>query len=202
MEEKTLSLLPGRRQILTQVLPVGAFVCLACRGAFAAVASAKSKTEEQVEMSYDAMFKMFYLEGFIPTMKAMGDEVGRGKLVEMLKRAGAKAAEEAVKEELKTHPNRDLATYTAGLRKPSPLYQHALAFEILEDKPTVFEARVTECLWAKTFRSADAADIGYAFVCYPDTAATKAFNPKIRMTGSKTLMEGNDRCQFRYVLET
>lgn len=202
MEKKTLSLLPGRRQILTQVLPAGAFACLACRGAFAVAALAKSKTEEPVELSYDAMFKMFYLEGLIPTMKAMGDEVGRAKLVEMLKRASAKAAEEAVKEQLKTDPNRDLATYTADMRKPSPLYQHALTYEILEDKPTVFEARVTECLWAKTFRSADAADIGYALVCYPDVAANRAFNPKIRTTRSKTLMEGNDRCQYRCVMET
>ena len=153
-------------------------------------------------MSYEEMFKMFYLEGLIPTMKAMGEEIGRDKLVEMLKRAGAKAAEQRVKEWVKTLPNRDLATFTADMRKPDPLYQHALSFEILEDKPTVFEARVTECLWAKTFRAAGAADIGCADCCHPDIAATKAFNPKIRATRSKTQMEGNARCQERLVLET
>ena len=193
MKQDTLTLLPDRRQILTRVLPAGAF---------AAVEPAKSKTAASVEMSYVEMFKMFYVEGLIPTMKAMGEEIGRDKLVEMLKRASSKAAEEGVKEWTKTLASRDLATLTADMRKPSPLYKHALSFEILEDKPTVFEARVTECLWAKTFRGAGAADIGYAYICYPDSAATKAFNPKIRVTHSgKTLMEGNDRCQSRMVME-
>ena len=203
MNKDTLTLLPGRRELLTRVLPASAFACLTCRCAFAAAEAVRSKTAVPVEMSYDEMFKMFYLEGFIPTMKAMGDEIGRDKLVEMLKRASAKAAEQAVKEWTKKLEKRDLETFTADMRKPSPLYRHALSYEIVEDKPTAFESRVTECLWAKTFRGADAADIGYAYVCSPDAAATKAFNPKIRVTHSgKTLMEGNDRCQSRMVLET
>jgi hypothetical protein len=40
--------------------------------------------------------------------------------------------------------------------RPAPLYRHALSYEILEDKPSAFEVRVTECLWAKTFRGAGA----------------------------------------------
>ena len=88
------------------------------------------------------------------------------------------------------------------MRKPTPLYRHALSFEILEDKPTVFEARVTECLWAKTFRDADAADIGYVSMCYPDLASAPIYNPKIKLTLTKTLMQGNDCCNHRWVLET
>jgi len=147
------------------------------------------------------MFKGFYVESFIPTMKALGEELGRDKLIDMLKRASSRAAEQGVKEWAKKVPNRDLASFTAEMRKPSPLYQHALTFEIVEDKPTAFETHVTECLWAKTFRDADAADIGYAYCCYPDAAAAMAFNPKFRVTRSKTLMEGADRCRNRLVLE-
>ena len=203
MDRDTLTLLPDRRVILTRFLPAGAFACLACRGGFAAIEPVKGNSAAPVEMSYDEMFKTFYLESFIPTMKALGEEIGRDKLVEMLKRASAKAAEQAVREWTKKLEKRDLETFTADMRKPGPLYRHALSYEILEDKPTVFESRVTECLWAKTFRGADAADIGYAYVCSSDAAATKAFNPKIRVTHSgKTLMEGNDRCQSRMVLET
>jgi len=201
MKKDTLTLLPSRRQILTQVLPAGAFACLACRGVFAAIEPARSKASAPVEMSYEEMFKGFYVESFIPTMKALGEELGRDKLVDMLKRASSRAAEQGVKEWAKKVPNRDLASFTAEMRKPSPLYQHALTFEIVEDKPTAFETHVTECLWAKTFRDADAADIGYAYCCYPDAAAAMAFNPKFRVTRSKTLMEGADRCRNRLVLE-
>jgi len=201
MKKDTLTLLPSRRQILTQVLPAGAFACLACRGVFAAIEPAKNKASAPVEMSYEEMFKGFYVESFIPTMKALGEELGRDKLIDMLKRASSRAAEQGVKEWAKKVPNRDLASFTAEMRKPSPLYQHALTFEIVEDKPTAFETHVTECLWAKTFRDADAADIGYAYCCYPDAAAAMAFNPKFRVTRSKTLMEGADRCRNRLVLE-
>jgi len=201
MKKDSLTLLPSRRQILTQVLPAGAFACLACRGVFAAIEPARSKASAPVEMSYEEMFKGFYVESFIPTMKALGEELGRDKLIDMLKRASSRAAEQGVKEWAKKVPNRDLASFTAEMRKPSPLYQHALTFEIVEDKPTAFETHVTECLWAKTFRDADAADIGYAYCCYPDAAAAMAFNPKFRVTRSKTLMEGADRCRNRLVLE-
>ena len=201
MDRDTLTLLPDRRLLLTRILPACAFACLGCRGAFAALATAKLDSAARVDMSYDELFKMAYLESFIPTMKALGEELGRDKLIDMLKRASSRAAEQGVKEWAKKVPNRDLASFTAEMRKPSPLYQHALTFEIVEDKPTAFETHVTECLWAKTFRDADAADIGYAYCCYPDAAAAMAFNPKFRVTRSKTLMEGADRCRNRLVLE-
>ena len=63
------------------------------------------------------------------------------------------------------------------------------------------EVRVTRCLWAETFRGADAADIGYAFVCHPDFASTTAFNPKMRMIRTKTLMQGHEYCNHRWVGE-
>ncbi len=201
MKDENLLLLPGRRHLLTRVLPAGALACLACRGAFAAAESVQSGSGARVEMSYDEMFSMFYAQGLIPTMKAMAEEVGHADFVEMLKRAASKAAEEATRARLKADPKNDLATLTAEMRNPGPLYRHTLSYEILEDTPTAFEASVTECLWAKTFRAADAGDIGYALLCYPDAAATKVYNPKIRTTHSKTLMEGNDRCHFRHVME-
>jgi hypothetical protein len=61
-----------------------------------------------------------------------------------------------------------------------------------------FEIKFTECLWAKTFREADAGDIGYAGCCYQDYAMTKAFNPKMELIREKTLMQGADCCHFKW----
>jgi hypothetical protein len=61
---------------------------------------------------------------------------------------------------------------------------------------------VTRCLWAQTFREAGAADIGYATMCHPDFSSAPAFNPKIRMSRPKTLMQGNDHGNDRWVVET
>jgi hypothetical protein len=60
---------------------------------------------------------------------------------------------------------------------------------------------MTECLWAKTFLDANAADIGFACVCFPDYAVAQAFNPKMKMIRDKTLMQGHDCCNHRYVIE-
>jgi len=208
MEGKGVSSVPDRRQLLLQMLPAGAFACLLCRNGLAATGQtkgaappAKDKFQAPCEMSYEELFQFAYAYDFIPAMKAMGAEMGREKLVEMLTRAYSAAVVEHVRERLKTNPKNDLATYTEDLRNPIPLFKHALTFKLVEDTPTVVEARITECLWAKTFREADAGDIGYACLCHTELAAVPAFNPKMKFTFTKTLMQGHDCCDPRYVME-
>ena len=198
-----------RRQLLARILPAGAFACLFCRRAFAATADqakdappARSRFREPCGMTYEELFGFAYAYDFIPAMKAIGAEMGREKLVGMLSRAYSAAAAERARERLKGSPKNDLATYTADLRNPDPLSRHALAFTLVEDTPAVVEARVSECLWAKTFCEADAADIGYACLCHTEFAAVPAFNPKMKLTFTKTLMQGHDCCNPRYVMET
>ena len=199
-----------RRQLLTQTLPAGALACLFCRHAFAATADqatgaappAKNKFQEPCGMSYEELFGFAYAYDFIPAMKAMGAEMGREKLVEMLKKAYSAVAVEHVRERLKQNPKNDLTTYTADLRNPDGLYRNALTFKLVEDTPTAVEARITECLWAKTFREAAAADIGYACLCHTELAVVPAFNPKMKLIFTKSLMQGDDCCNPRYVMET
>ncbi len=71
----------------------------------------------------------------------------------------------------------------------------------MKDTQKEAEVRVTECLWARTFRQANAADIGYSMICHGDIAATSAYNPKIVMSRPKLLMKGDDECRFRWVME-
>jgi hypothetical protein len=56
-------------------------------------------------------------------------------------------------------------------------------------------------LWAKAFRDENAGDLGYAMVCYPDYAVAKGLNPKLKLIRTKTLMQGDDSCSLRYVME-
>ena len=76
-----------------------------------------------------------------------------------------------------------------------------LTLEIVEDTPQAVEVKVTECLWAKTFREMGAAEIGYSLICYRDYADCQGFNPSITMIRSKTLMQGDDYCNHRFVWE-
>ncbi len=208
MEETGASGIPDRRQLLVQMVSAGAFACLLCRRGLAAgqqekgaAPAAKNKYQAPCEMSYEELFQFAYAYDFIPAMKAMGAEISRKKLVDMLSRAYSAAAVANVRERLKVNAKNDLATWTADLRNPTPLYRNALTYKLVADAPTAVEARITECLWAKMFREADAADIGNACLCQTEFAALKAFNPKIKLTFTKTLMQGNDCCNPRYVVE-
>ena len=86
------------------------------------------------------------------------------------------------------------------LKEPDEILRHAIAFDIVEDGGTAFEVRVTECLWASTFRAADAADLGYSWVCHPDFAMARAFNPEMRLRRDQTLMQGATHCNHRWEL--
>ena len=86
-------------------------------------------------------------------------------------------------------------------REPDRFGRHILTLEIVEDTPEVFEVRVTECLWAKTFRDLGAAEIGAMLICHRDYADCRGFNPRITMTRSKTLMQGDEFCNHRFVWE-
>jgi hypothetical protein len=72
---------------------------------------------------------------------------------------------------------------------------------MVEDTERAAEMKVTECLWAKTFRDAGAGDIGYALMCHGDFATAPAFNAKMKMTRTKTLMQGHDCCNPRWTLQ-
>jgi hypothetical protein len=38
-------------------------------------------------------------------------------------------------------------------------------------------------------------------VCYPDYAVAKGLNPKLRLIRTQTLMQGDDICCLRYVMD-
>ena len=97
--------------------------------------------------------------------------------------------------------NNDLASFTESERNPNHFWKHVLNLDIIEDSEFAFEVKIHECLWAKTFKESDASEIGYSCICHPDYEATRAFNPKMKLIRTKTLMQGNDCCNHRWIVE-
>ena len=208
MENHVSRLVSDRRAFLRAVLPGGALFCLGGPCLFAAQqtggkskeAGQKHKFLKDAGMSFADVFKFSYADQ-LPLLRGLEREIGSEKLTAMLKRiiddlAGKQAAEQA-----KKLGRNDLAAFTQELREPNSFFQNLLTFEIIEDTPQALETRVTECLWAKTYREANAGDLGYVLTCYGDYAAAQGFNPKMRMIRTKTLMKGDDFCNHRYVIE-
>ncbi len=152
-------------------------------------------------MNFDQVYAFAYQEGFIPVMKNLAKDIGHDSFIEMQKKASSEAAVDEVKRSTQNLPKKDLATSLADMKSGSYFWKHVVTYKFVEETDKAAEARITECLWAKTFREMDAADIGYAAICYPDFAAAPAFNPKMKLTRTKTLMQGHDCCNHRWVME-
>jgi len=61
--------------------------------------------------------------------------------------------------------------------------------------------KVTECIWAKMMRELDAADLGLLTMCDLDFITASVYHPNIKLIREKTLMNGDDCCDFTYIWE-
>ena len=193
----------GRRALFS-ILPAGAFGCLGCVRSMACGQASQGNPAthswtEKADWTWEEMFRFAYQKDLIPLMKELEAQLGRERFATMLQTAG----DEVVRKKTAGRPPavRDLVSFASNMQNVPPVIQHALEAEIVEQSPEAFEYRVTKCLWAKVFRDMDAGDIGYSMVCYPDYAVARRLNPKLRLIRIKTLMQGDDCCNLRYVME-
>ena len=192
------------RRSLFSILPVVGAGCVGCATAVAC-AQASEQTPpthswtEKADLTWEEMFRFAYQKDLIPLLKALSDQIGREKFIQMIK----DGCDDVVRKKTAGRPTRfrDVASMAAALKNAPPLMQHAIESEVVEQTQNAFEYRVKKCLWAKAFRDEDAGDIGYAMICYPDYAVAKALNPKLTLIRTRTLMQGSDSCGLRYVLE-
>ncbi len=158
------------------------------------------KFKQDSGMTFEEVYR-FAFEPFISVLRNLGGELDREDYVELLQKAASDAGAADTRKQAESLPSNDLKTWASEITEPNRFWKHVLTTEIVEDTDTAVEIKVTECLWAKTFREHDAADIGYATICHPDYAMCQAFNPKIRMIRTKTLMQGDECCNHRWVWE-
>jgi len=207
---KLSNLASSRRQFLLSIFPAGTLFCLGCgnlsawtAGQEAQKAVEKHKFLEDSGMSYEEVFNFALKFRCIPLLQNLAQCLKGSDFIEMLKAVTNEMAIGWGREAARMSPKNDFATYILQNKKffSSPFWNHVLTYTIVEDTEKVFEKKYTECLFAKTFREANASDIGYATYCYGDFGFAEGFNPKIRLTRTKTLMQGDDCCHFRWVWE-
>jgi L-2-amino-thiazoline-4-carboxylic acid hydrolase len=197
-----------RRQFLAGLMPACVLTCLGARNVWGSGLRAAEPLLQEAKHKFDAPFdrpltfrQLFgarYAE-FIQLAKALEKEMGQEKLLAFLKKNTEARLFQVGQLQAKQSPDQTFSTYVKTFKGPA--YDKTLTMEIVEDSDKAFELKVTECLWASTFLQAKAGEIGYAAVCYGDYAWAQGFNPKIRLVRDKTLMQGHDRCNHRYVWE-
>jgi hypothetical protein len=196
----------SRRQFISSVVPACSMACLGAGNLFsfpspgmeAVLQEEKHKYEKEYgrKLSIKQFYAVRYGE-FIRFAKAMENEIGKEKLIEILKKNTHERLVKTGQNHAKNSPDNSFKTYVNTFRPPR--YKDVLTHEIVEDTDMAFELKVTECIWAKTFLDAKAGDIGFAQICYGDYTWAESFNPKIKMVRDKTLMQGHEICNHRYI---
>jgi len=202
----------SRRRFLSQALPACSLLCLgAGSNAFGlspalkkAFQQAKHKFDEELPMKLTnrQLLSFTYGRDYIPLLKLLSEEIGKDKLIAILKKFSTEQGRQMGKMMAQQLGKNDFASLKKFFSPESPNLRNELTMILTEDTNSVHELKVTECLWADTFLKAKAGELGFAAVCFGDYASATAFNPKIEMVRDKTLMQGHDCCNHRYLLKT
>jgi predicted ArsR family transcriptional regulator len=65
---------------------------------------------------------------------------------------------------------------------------------------TEYVYNITRCRYAEMYKAIGMADLGVILSCGRDFELISGFNPKMKLTRTKTIMEGCDCCDFRIKL--
>jgi hypothetical protein len=199
--------LSSRRDFLFKSVPACAVSCLAANGVFASSLWIGKSPFDQEEHKFDKEIpgpKMTYRRiaalsnrNFIRFARFLQKEIGGERVIELIKKQTEQRLKEQAKKDLERIGKSDFKSYISIFREPNMLA--SLTMEIIQDTDTVFEIRVTDCLSAESFLPYKAGDLGYAAVCWGDYTWASDFNPKIKLIRDKTLMQGHDCCNHKYI---
>jgi len=193
-----------RRRFLTQVMPACSLACL-WSGGVKAASPGTTSDDEQHKFEVEADLKMSSLQrvslqngNFIDFIKTLQTELDEEELIRLLEVYSAGVGRRAGERQAERSPDNSFQTYVSTFRPPR--YANLLTHKIVEDSAKAFEIRVTECVWAKVFRDAGLGGrVGQAAICNMDYYWPTAFNKDFKMERDKTLMQGDDCCNHRYV---
>jgi hypothetical protein len=138
------------------------------------------------------------MRAYIEFIKTLQSELGEKEVIRLLNINSANFGKQTGARQAASSPDTKFATFTQTFR--TPRMEKSLTLEIVEDTDTVFELKVTECIWAKVFRDAGlGGEIGHAAICNMDYYWPQAFNESFKMERTKTLMQGHECCNHRYI---
>jgi hypothetical protein len=77
----------------------------------------------------------------------------------------------------------------------------AISIRMLEETDRNLDFDVTRCRYAEMYDALDMKDLGFCLSCSRDGAFAEGFNSRIRLSRTRTIMQGEAYCDFRFTLE-
>jgi hypothetical protein len=159
----------------------------------------RHKFDEPISSSttYRQRFTTEYASHLIPYLKILDREIGRPKVIATLRQLALQEAKEYA-DYIKANEKADLAVFKRHYSPTTPGMKNMITIEVLNSTDTVYEIKITECLWAKVFQDAGAAEYGVAAVCSGDVPFARFIDPSLDLDLTGTIMEGKPACILRY----
>lgn len=198
----------SRRDFFTRIVPGCALSCFASQHLLAsALPGEVPLSQEDKRRFLNAMDRKITQKQwmqqkhrkYIGILKHLEKDLGKQELLELLKKASY-ADNVALGKRLSGRIN-SMHAFAGPFRNANSGVGKTIVREIVEDSEHAFEMKITECLTEIVFREANALDLGYACVCHADFGLPVGINPKLKLIRTKTLMQGHDCCNHRYVWE-
>ncbi len=77
----------------------------------------------------------------------------------------------------------------------------AMRIRVLKESESELRFDVTHCGYADSYAKLGVQDLGVCLSCCRDEPFARAFNPRMKLTRTQTIMEGAPNCDFRYTME-
>ncbi len=131
-----------------------------------------------------------------PVIQVLMKELGKERTLKLIEPVIQSLARESGAQLARLLGGNTLGHFAQGLRFWSA--EDALKIEILEQSEKKASFNVTRCRYAEMYKELGIPEWGALLSCSRDGAMIAGFNPKIKFTRTRTIMEGAGFCDFRY----
>jgi hypothetical protein len=133
-----------------------------------------------------------------PVIKAVAQRLGREEALAILQEVNQQEALQrgrSLAEDMGRNGIEELVDDVAGWGRGG-----VLEMEVLEQTATTYFFNVTRCPYYEKYKELGLEEFGVGFSCCRDEPFARGFNSQLRLERTKTIMEGDDHCDFRYYL--
>jgi hypothetical protein len=162
-----------------------------------------AKYKNKFEVSYEN-YLLGRFQPIVGLVRKFSTEIGEEKALKLASEFVEETARIQTKMAFKDTPIENFEQFKDVFKKfiTSEFYTNSSSSTILEDSEKKLEFNFTECLWVDVMKKLGFdGDKGYKICCDADYAMASTMHPKVKLTRTKTLMQGHECCNHCYSWE-
>ena len=135
--------------------------------------------------------------------KELEKTMGKEKALEIIGKVADRLARKMIKETLEVMPVNSFEDFMKWFQGASDegMWDKVNVDEYIRVGDNVRESKTVQCLYADVWRKWGAPEVGYQWHCAIDFAMAEEIHPNYRLERTKTLMQGDDCCDFKMIWE-